>query len=81
MKYFLTSGIYLFLTLSASLTAEEHHYFEDFPKYASKNISEFCEQGIRISDYNLYIQSTEYINGYWQGQKDAYIYMKDIIDN
>ena len=77
MKQYLTSIIFAFFILCTSLQADEHHYFQEFPKYASTDLTEFCEQGIRISDYNLCIHSTEYIHGYWKGQRDAYLYVQD----
>ena len=76
MKHYLTSIVFALFALT-SLQADEHHYFQEFPKYAATDLKEFCNQGISISDYHLCTSSTEYIHGYWQGQRDAYSYVQE----
>jgi len=71
MKYFLTSVISLFLTLSASLSAENTdfektgvEYFQGMPT------KEFCEIWSKWCDQAIESNSEPYYKGYWQGQKD-----------
>ena len=79
MKKSIIGAMCFIFLLSASLMSEEHHYFQEFPKYASTNLVDFCDQGIRFSNYQLCIPSTDYIQGYWQGQHDAYSYMQELL--
>lgn len=75
MKTILTS---LILCFSLSVCSEEHSFLEQFPKYTSENLIEFCEQGIKYSDFmqiSLFSNQDSYHYGYWCGQRDAYNYM------
>lgn len=73
MKIFLASAIAIILSTN-SFSVEES------PRI---NLQEFCEQSILISEYHLRIYNhmnpTNYVNGYWQGQKDAFNSIQEFI--
>jgi len=76
MKIFLSSLIAIILSTTA-------FSIEELPKHHCENVYEFCEQGVRIADYHLqiynHINPQNYVHGYWQGQKDAYISIQEIL--
>jgi hypothetical protein len=84
MKYFLTSGIYLFLTLSATLMIQHAEAnVEQAIKFAEEKIlvlelhMEHCEE----EGYNNgLIMDYQYHNGYVHGARDAYNNMLRKID-
>lgn len=78
MKNAIIGAMCLIFLLSANLFAYE--YFSDFPNNTSKDLPEFCDQAIQVSTFNLLdntINKNLYWKGYWQGQKDAYIMVKE----
>ncbi len=75
MKIFLASAIAIILSTSAF----------SIEKCSEISLQVFCEQSIRIADYRLQVYShinpQNYVHGYWQGQKDAYESILELIED